>query len=63
MLNDCTGRFIAMEAIENLIESTAARWIILSYGSGGRGSAEDINQVCPKMEKLSMLLRWIINAV
>lgn len=37
-----TGRFLAVEALERLIRSTAARWIILSYSSGGRGTAEEI---------------------
>ena len=42
--NPSTGRFVAVEAIERLIRSTAARWVILSYGSRGRGTAEEINQ-------------------
>jgi len=43
--NNSTGRFIAVEALERLIRSTAARWIILSYSSGGRGTAEEINRI------------------
>ena len=43
--NHGSGRFIAVEALEQLIRSTAARWIILSYSSGGRGTAEEIGQV------------------
>ena len=43
--NQKTGRFIAVEALEKLISSTAARWIILSYSSGGRGTAEEINNM------------------
>ncbi len=39
------GRFIAVEAIERLIQSTRARWIILSYGSGGKATADELNQV------------------
>ena len=39
------GRFIAVETIENLIETTRARWIILSYSSGGRATAEELNEV------------------
>ena len=34
--NKQTGRFIAVEALEQLIRSTTARWVILSYSSGGR---------------------------
>ena len=43
--NQKTGRFIAVEALENLIKFTAARWIILSYSSGGRGTSEEISQM------------------
>ena len=40
-----TGRFIAVEAIERLIRSTRARWIILSYSSGGRATAGELNEI------------------
>ncbi len=40
-----TGRFIAVEAIERLIRSTRARWIILSYSSGGRATADELNEI------------------
>jgi adenine-specific DNA-methyltransferase len=43
--NPDTGRFLAVEAIERLIQSTAARWIILSYSSGGRATADELNEV------------------
>ena len=39
------GHFIAVEAIENLIAATRARWIILSYSSGGRATARALNDV------------------
>ncbi len=39
------GRFIVIEAIERLIQLTKARWIILSYSSGGRATADELNQV------------------
>ncbi len=42
--NENSGRFIAVEAVDRLIRSTAAKWIILSYSSGGRGAAEEINE-------------------
>ena len=38
------GRFIAVEAIEQLIEATPARWTILSYSSGGRATAPRIGR-------------------
>jgi adenine-specific DNA-methyltransferase len=39
------GGFIAVEAIERLIRLAKTRWVILSYGSGGRATAEELNQV------------------
>ncbi len=46
------GRFIAVEAIEKLIKMTQARWIILSYSSGGRATAEELNDVMHSNGKL-----------
>jgi len=43
--NPVTGRFIAVEAIERLIKNTRARWVILSYSSGGRATADELNDV------------------
>ena len=43
--NPVTDRFIAVEAIERLIKNTHARWIILSYSSGGRATADELNAV------------------
>lgn len=40
-----SGRFIVAEAIEKLIRNTRARYIILSYSSGGRATAEELQQV------------------
>ena len=40
-----TGRFIVVEAIERLIRSTCARWIILSYSSAGRATAGELNEI------------------
>ena len=39
------GRFIAVDAIARLIRETQARWILLSYSSGGRATAEQLNDV------------------
>ena len=47
-----TGRFIAVEAIERLIQSTKARWILLSYSSGGRATAEELGQILSSNGKL-----------
>lgn len=46
--NPSTDRFIALEAIERLIKNTQARWIILSYSSGGRATADELNNVLQK---------------
>jgi len=43
--NSNTGRFIAVEAIERLIQKTRARWIILSYSSRGRATTDELNHV------------------
>jgi len=42
---DEKGRFVAVNAIERLINATNARWIILSYSSGGRATADELNDV------------------
>jgi adenine-specific DNA-methyltransferase len=40
-----SGRFIVIEAIEKLIRETQANYIILSYSSGGRATAQELNNV------------------
>ncbi|MFO8014475.1 MAG: DNA adenine methylase [Phycisphaerae bacterium] len=47
-----SGRFVAVEAIDELIRSTQSRWIILSYSSGGRATADELNQVIRSNGKL-----------
>ena len=42
---DETGRFIAVDAIERLLARTPCEWILLSYSSGGRATANDLNEV------------------
>jgi len=49
---DATGHFIAVEAIAKLIRETQARWILLSYSSGGRATAEQLNEVMQNNGKL-----------
>jgi len=39
------GRFIVVEAIDQLLRATQAKHIILSYSSGGRATAEELNEV------------------
>ena len=40
-----SGKFIVIEAIEKLIQQTPANYIILSYSSGGRATANELNDV------------------
>jgi len=46
------GKFIAVEAIERLIKKTNARWILLSYSSGGRAAADELNDVLVNAGKI-----------
>ena len=39
------GKFIAMQSIKDLIEQTNAHYILLSYGSGGRATKEELNDI------------------
>ena len=43
--NPHSGRFLAVEALDRLIRSTAARWVILSYSSGGRATADEVHDI------------------
>lgn len=50
-----SGRFLAVEAIERLIRSTHARFILLSYSSGGRATAEELHAslgACGKLREM-----------
>jgi adenine-specific DNA-methyltransferase len=46
------GRFIAVEAIRRLLQETRARHILLSYSSGGRATAEELNDVISEVGAL-----------
>ena len=46
------GRFLAVEAIERLIRMVPAKWLILSYSSGGRATASELNDVIRAHGKL-----------
>jgi len=46
------GRLIVVEAIERLLRETRARYVILSYSSGGRATAEELNDVIRRSGKL-----------
>jgi len=47
-----SGRFVAVEAIERLLQQTKTRHIILSYSSGGRATADELNEVIKNSGKL-----------
>ena len=46
------GRFIVVEAIERLLQLTRTKHIVLSYSSGGRATAEELNEVIRRAGKL-----------
>ena len=41
---DEEGRYMAVQAIDRLLRSVNSRWIILSYSSGGRATAEELDR-------------------
>jgi adenine-specific DNA-methyltransferase len=49
---DREGGFVAVKAIERLIKATKARWIILSYSSGGRATADELDDVMRRNGRL-----------
>jgi adenine-specific DNA-methyltransferase len=49
---DSQGHFIAMQSIRKLIEETNARYILLSYSSGGRATKEELNNIINSSGKL-----------
>lgn len=42
---DADGNYIAMQAISRLVEQTNSRYVLLSYGSGGRASKEELHEI------------------
>ncbi len=53
---DADGHFIAVQAIAKLIQETHARWLLLSYSSGGRATAQQLNTVMQDNGKLLTVL-------
>ena len=51
-----TGRFVVVDAIERLLQATRAKHIILSYSSGGRATAEELNHVINSAGRLVEVL-------
>jgi len=54
--NPETGRFIAVEAIERMLTQVKAKYIILSYSSGGRATAEDLQETIERVGKLQKIV-------
>jgi adenine-specific DNA-methyltransferase len=50
------GRFVAVAAIERLLQTARARHILLSYSSGGRATAEELNEVIQAAGRLVEVL-------
>lgn len=49
---DDDGHYVAVRAIERLLKMTSARWVILSYSSGGRATADELNDVVRRNGRL-----------
>ena len=52
-----SGKFLSVEAIEKLIKSTRAPFIILSYSSGGRATAEELNGILNNNGKVKSIIQ------
>lgn len=53
---DREGAYLAVKAIDRLIRMVRARWIILSYSSGGIATAEQLNEVLRQNGKILEVL-------
>ena len=49
---DRSGNLIAVQAVDELIRKTQAQWIILSYSSGGRATADELSAVMQRNGRL-----------
>ncbi|MFH1158685.1 MAG: DNA adenine methylase [Pseudomonadota bacterium] len=47
-----SGKFLAVDAIRRLLKATAAKHIILSYSSGGRATAVELNEALRDVGKI-----------
>lgn len=47
-----TGNFIAMEAIRDLIQQTRAKYVLLSYSSGGRATKKELETILDETGKV-----------
>jgi adenine-specific DNA-methyltransferase len=51
-----SGHFLAVEAIERLLREVRTQHIILSYSSGGRATAEELNEVIASVGRIVEVL-------
>jgi len=51
-----SGNFIAMEAIRTLIKNTNARYILLSYSSGGRATKKELETILNETGKVLKII-------
>ena len=49
---DDNGSFVAMQALRKLIKETKARYILLSYSSGGRATKQELNDIINESGKM-----------
>lgn len=47
------GRFIAVDAIDRLLQCASAKWIILSYSTGGRATADELQEVMQRNGRIT----------
>ena len=53
---DKDGKFIAMKALRKLIQQTNARYILLSYSSGGRATKQELSDIINESGKLLKII-------
>ena len=53
---DHLGRFKAVSAVGEVIEQAQVRWLILSYSSGGRATASELNEIMRRNGRLLQVL-------
>jgi len=51
------GNFIAIEAIKKMIQSTQARYVLLSYSSGGRATKEELEKIFEETGKILKVIK------
>lgn len=51
------NRYLAVEAIERLLKNTTARYTLLSYSSGGRGTFDEIIEVINGLRMQALVVR------